>query len=79
MVKGYMTTKQLKERYHCSSRTIYRWSARDELPFPQPRIRAVGSYNLWAIDDVEEWEEQTAIKNSSHTCSEGDLEALQIN
>jgi hypothetical protein len=58
MVKGYFSTKDLGERYRCSTRTIFRWMKREVNPFPEPRIVASGSHNLWAIDDVEEWEDK---------------------
>jgi predicted DNA-binding transcriptional regulator AlpA len=54
--KGYWNTKHLAERYSCSTRTIFRWMKKEECPFPQPRLLAAGSPNLWAIDDVESWE-----------------------
>ncbi|MDP2505416.1 AlpA family transcriptional regulator [Oceanobacter sp. 3_MG-2023] len=57
MVKGYWSTKDLCERFHCSSRTIFRWMKRDTHPFPQPINRAAGGHNRWAIDDVEQWEQ----------------------
>lgn len=60
MIKGYWSTKDLKERYRCSSRTIFRWMKRDSNPFPQPRLKSSGSHNLWAIDDVEQWEDPKA-------------------
>ncbi|USD22118.1 hypothetical protein MJO52_03005 [Microbulbifer variabilis] len=60
MIKGYWSTKDLSERYRCSSRTIFRWVERETNPFPKPRIKASGSHNLWAIDDVEQWEDQVS-------------------
>ncbi len=58
MVKGYWSTKDLRERYRCSSRTIFRWIKREDNPFPPPRIVQNGAFNLWAIDDIEAWESQ---------------------
>ncbi len=60
MIKGYWSTKDLRGRYRCSSRTIFRWMKREKHPFPEPRIRASGSHNLWAIDDVEQWETEAS-------------------
>lgn len=65
VIKGYWTTKDLTARYRCSSRTIVRWMQREKHPFPLPRILAIGSYNRWAIDDVEEWE-AAGIDTSQH-------------
>lgn len=55
-MKGYYSTKDLCARFRCSSRTIFRRMDRVENPFPAPRIRQSGACNLWAIDDVHEWE-----------------------
>ena len=57
MVKGYLSTKDLCVRYRCSSRTVFRWRFRSEHPLPEPRIKQFGGCNLWAIDDLEAWEE----------------------
>jgi len=65
MTKGYYTTKQLTERFCCSSRTLFRWMNKDCNPFPQPRLRPSGSHNLWAIDDVEAWEQQEAARTAA--------------
>ena len=56
MTKGYLTTKQLCERYNCSARTLHRWMARDSKPMPKPTMCGAGSCNRWAIDDIEDWE-----------------------
>ncbi|ACK47139.1 hypothetical protein Sbal223_2649 [Shewanella baltica OS223] len=60
MIKGYWCTKDITERFRCTSRTIYRWMEKPKHPFPKPRMLAAGSQNLWAIDDVEAWETQAA-------------------
>ncbi|WP_414430808.1 helix-turn-helix transcriptional regulator [Alcanivorax sp. IL3] len=65
MTKGYYTTKQLTERFSCSSRTLFRWMNKDANPFPQPRLRPSGSHNLWAIEDVDAWEEQEAARTAA--------------
>jgi len=64
-VKGYYCTKELAARYRCSNRTIFRWMDRKKNPFPSPRIRCSGSQNLWAIDDVEAWEQQAAEQSAA--------------
>ena len=56
MVREYLSTKDLCQRFRCSSRTIFRRMTREENPFPQPLIRQAGSFNLWCADAVEEWE-----------------------
>jgi len=62
MVNGYYSTKDLCNRFRCSSRTIYRWIKREAIPFPLPRIKNPGSKNLWAIEDVDEWELRVSYK-----------------
>ena len=56
MIKGYWSTKDLCQRYRCCSQTISRWTKRPHNAFPKPRIFQNGAPNLWAIDDVEQWE-----------------------
>lgn len=62
MTKGYLTTADLCARYNCSSRTLYRWMEKKNNPLPAPRMKPSGSHNLWAIDDVEQWELREAAK-----------------
>lgn len=57
MVREYLSTKDLCQRFRCSSRTIFRRMTREENPFPQPLIRQAGSFNLWCADAVKEWED----------------------
>lgn len=64
---GYWSTKILATRYCCSTRTIWRWTIREELPFPQPRIRCSGSQSLWLQSDVMEWEAKMDAANQSTT------------
>lgn len=56
MISRYFTTKDLCNRYSISKRTIYRWI--DNRNFPQPKLRAFGSTNHWASDDIEMWEDR---------------------
>ena len=63
-VKGYWSTKQICQRFNCTRMTIHRWMKREKLPFPKPRFTASGSQNLWAIDDVQQWEMDCVIANN---------------
>ncbi|WP_062359855.1 helix-turn-helix transcriptional regulator [Vreelandella aquamarina] len=56
MVKGYLTTKDLCERYKVERTTLYRWMKREENPLPAPRISGKAGLNRWAIDDIEAYE-----------------------
>jgi len=53
---GYWTTKDLTERYKISKMTLWRWMTRRSNPFPEPKIKGHGSQNRWAIEVVEDWE-----------------------
>lgn len=64
---GYWSTKKLAERYCCSTRTIWRWTLRESLPFPQPRICCSGSQSLWLQADVMEWEAKMDAANQPAT------------
>lgn len=56
MTTAYHSTRDLCLRFRCSSRTLFRRMSRTTNPFPQPRIRHAGSFNLWDAEDVAEWE-----------------------
>lgn len=56
MPSSYQSTKDLCERFRCSSRTLFRRMRRPENPFPAPAIVHVGSFNLWDADEVSAWE-----------------------
>ena len=58
MTRAYQSTKDLCERFRCSSRTLFRRMLRATNPFPAPRIRQSGSCNLWDADDVAAWEQR---------------------
>ncbi|AVD81748.1 hypothetical protein D3C76_1590270 [compost metagenome] len=53
---AYYSTKDLCDRFRCSSRTLFRRMKRIVNPFPVPCIKHAGSCNLWDADDVSEWE-----------------------
>ncbi len=58
MISGYWSTKDLCKRYRCCKITIARRTKRKSNPLPKPRIIQSGASNLWAIEDVLEWEKQ---------------------
>src|SRR6202044_2041371 len=58
VITSYHSTKDLRERFRCSSRTIFRRMKRAENPFPAPCIRHAGSFNLWDGDEIVAWEER---------------------
>ena len=55
--KAYWRITDLTERFQCSKRTIYRWTALPENPLPKPRIEQRGISCLWAVEDVLAWED----------------------
>ncbi|MEC4169516.1 MULTISPECIES: hypothetical protein [Pseudomonas] len=57
-MSAYYSTKDLCERFRCSSRTLFRRMKRIENPFPAPCMKHAGSCNLWDADDVFEWEQR---------------------
>jgi hypothetical protein len=58
MSSGYHSTKDLSQRFRCSSRTIFRRMRRAENPFPPPCMRHAGSFNLWDAGEVARWEQR---------------------
>jgi hypothetical protein len=57
-MSAYYSTKDLCERFRCSSRTLFRRMKRIANPFPAPCMKHAGSCNLWDADDVFEWEQR---------------------
>lgn len=55
---AFFSTNDLRERYRCSSRTIFRRIKREDNPFPLPAIRQRGAANLWDQAEVIAWEER---------------------
>lgn len=53
---AYYSTKDLCERFRCSSRTLFRRMKRSNNPFPLPCIKHFGSFNLWDAEEVSRWE-----------------------
>lgn len=56
MALAYHSTKDLCERFRCSSRTLFRRMKRSVNPFPPPCIKHSGSVNLWDAQEVALWE-----------------------
>ena len=62
MVKGYLTTKEVATHFRRDTRTISRW-VKSKNGFPKPRFQQSGAQNLWAIDDIEAFEESLVAQN----------------
>lgn len=58
MTSHYHSTQDLRERFRCSTRTIFRRMGRTENPFPAPCIQQNGSFNLWDAEEVAAWEDR---------------------
>lgn len=58
MSPSYQSTRDLCERFRCSSRTLFRRMKRARNPFPAPCMRHAGSCNLWDAEEVAAWEER---------------------
>ncbi len=58
MASSYLSTHDLRERFRCTSRTLFRRMKRPRNPFPTPCMRHAGSCNLWDSEDVAAWEQR---------------------
>lgn len=67
MTQQYLNTKDLCERYRCSSRTIFRKMKRRVNPLPSPAIKYEGSSNLWLVDSILAWEVAEMKRSQSDT------------
>lgn len=64
MTNKYYSTKDLCNRFRCSSRTIFRRMKRPKNPFPLPCIKHQGSFNLWDVEEVSNWEKREIERTS---------------
>lgn len=61
-MNGYITKKELAERYRKSLSTISRWMSKGSSPFgkgtplPSPEIRYNGGATLWKKSTITQWE-----------------------
>ncbi|WP_433925083.1 helix-turn-helix transcriptional regulator [Vreelandella sp. 21] len=60
MTKGYLTTREVCERYSIGRTTLYRWMQRKSSPFPAPAISGNAGQNRWRIEDIENYEARIA-------------------
>lgn len=58
--KGYLTTRQVCERYSVGRTTLYRWMQREQNTFPAPAISGTAGQNRWRIEDLEAYEARIA-------------------
>lgn len=56
MSNTYHSTRDLCERFRCSTRTLFRRMKRPTNPFPAPCMQHAGSFNLWDAAEVAGWE-----------------------
>lgn len=57
-MSAYYSTKDLCDRFRCSSRTLFRRMKRIANPLPAPCMKHAGSCNLWDAGEVFEWEQR---------------------
>lgn len=65
MSRTYQSTKDLCDRFRCSSRTLFRRMRRTTNPFPMPCMQHAGSFNLWDTAEVTAWEERERARTRS--------------
>lgn len=73
----YHSTKDLCDRFRCSSRTLFRRMKRPRNPFPQPCMRHAGSFNLWDASEVAQWEARERAFARPEGCAGADGPAQQ--
>lgn len=75
---AYQSTKDLRERFRWSSRTIFRKMKRKSNPFPQPCIKEYGSFNLWDAEQVAAWEQRERERTRSISLDQPNSEYNEI-
>jgi hypothetical protein len=68
---NYQSTRDLRDRFRCSSRTLFRWMRRPENPLPGPCIRHSGSCNLWDYEEIAAWEARERALTRQDSKSDG--------
>jgi hypothetical protein len=54
----YLPSRQVRERYHVSDMSLWRWLRDPKLNFPQPTI--INGRRYWRLEDLETWERDRA-------------------
>lgn len=54
----YMTAPQVKQRYHISEMSLYRWIRDEEMAFPKPLT--IKRRRLFKREEIEAWERDRA-------------------
>ena len=54
----YLTAPQVKQRYHISEMSLYRWIRDDRMAFPKPLT--INRRRLFKREEIEAWERDRA-------------------
>ena len=54
----YLPGREVRDRYHVSDMTIWRWLRDDELKFPKPTV--INRRRYWLLEQLEAWERARA-------------------
>ncbi|MBY3067443.1 helix-turn-helix domain-containing protein [Rhizobium laguerreae] len=54
----YLTTSDVKDRYHISTTTLWRWCKSESIAFPPPIV--LSRRKLFKEEEVEAWERSRA-------------------
>lgn len=65
MTEQYLSTRDLTNRYRCSSRTIFRKMKRNNNPLPSPVIKQAGAPNLWCAQQVSDWDRRERVRTEN--------------
>ncbi|MEJ5087146.1 helix-turn-helix transcriptional regulator [Brucella pseudogrignonensis] len=58
MTDGYLTARQVKDRYNISEMTLWRWSRDESLGFPKPLD--IRKRKFYREDEIIAWERRKA-------------------
>jgi predicted DNA-binding transcriptional regulator AlpA len=56
----YLPGRQVRDRYHVSDMTLWRWMRSPKLKFPHPTV--INRRRYWLLDELETWERANVSK-----------------
>jgi predicted DNA-binding transcriptional regulator AlpA len=54
----YLPGREVRDRYHVSDMTLWRWLRNAELKFPKPTV--INRRRYWLVEELEAWDRARA-------------------
>lgn len=60
---SFLPARHVRERYHISDMTLWRWLHDESMGFPKPVY--LGRYRYWRVADIEAWEAEQEARGAA--------------